>query len=96
MRNEDTPLFDELVEGNVVTIGRGEDRDVTLDERTKNSVSKVHATVTFCDGVLFIEDDGSTNGTLTPASRNRITTKTEIAYGHEVMLGNDVILVVSP
>ena len=59
MRDGET--VDEVeVTGEVMTIGRDSDADVTLDD---SSVSRRHATLSQVNSQFFIEDLGSTNGT---------------------------------
>lgn len=49
-----------LLHGNKVTIGRGEDTDVMIDE---SSASRRHAQIEERGGKYFLRDLGSTNGT---------------------------------
>ena len=57
----DGEVVDEVeVVGEVMTIGRDSDADVTLDDP---SVSRRHATLSQVNSQFFIEDLGSTNGT---------------------------------
>jgi len=47
--------------GNPVTVGRGRDNDIIIDDR---SVSKFHSTIALTqDGKLIVADVGSSNGT---------------------------------
>jgi hypothetical protein len=57
--------------GNPVTVGRGRDNDIIIDDR---SVSKFHSTIALTqDGKLIVADVGSSNGTFVnnKAIRNR-------------------------
>lgn len=63
-------------------LGRLPECDVSLDDP---SVSRRHARVGRQDGVWFVEDLGSTNGTRVG---ERAVTRTELADGDELRLGN--------
>src|SRR6476659_10844187 len=52
----------------LVVVGRKEDCDVRLDHK---SVSKMHCVIVKTDGMLFLRDLGSTNGTRVNGTRVR-------------------------
>jgi hypothetical protein len=73
----------ELRQGSPVTIGRGSDNTVVLDDE---SVSKFHATLSIdSEGDLVLADCGSTNGTFlnerSVEARNRITPGDILGFG---------------
>ncbi|HFQ80075.1 MAG TPA: FHA domain-containing protein, partial [Desulfobacterales bacterium] len=47
--------------GQQLSIGRGQDCDITIDNK---AVSRRHVSLTFQNGMYFVSDLGSTNGTL--------------------------------
>jgi hypothetical protein len=69
------------------TIGRGGGCSVSLTFDT--FVSQVHARAFDRDGTLWVEDAGSTNGTL--VNSNRITEPTKLRKGDTVQVGETVL-----
>ncbi|HVR88130.1 MAG TPA: FHA domain-containing protein [Candidatus Limnocylindria bacterium] len=63
-------------------IGRDAGNDVVLNDE---AASAKHAVVSFADGEWWVEDAGSTNGTLVNGSR--IWDKERLHYGDEVQVG---------
>src|SRR2546430_790045 len=61
-----TPAFD--VGKDLTLVGRGEDCDLRLDHKT---ISKMHCIIVKTDGLLFLRDLGSTNGTRVNGQRVR-------------------------
>ena len=70
-----------------VTIGRGGGCAVALGFDT--FVSQVHARALDRDGTLFVEDAGSTNGTL--VNDKRITEPTKLRKGDRVQVGETIL-----
>jgi hypothetical protein len=68
-------------EGEQTTIGRSPDCDIFLDDVT---VSRKHASIVKKDGDLFIEDQGSLNGTF--LNRKRIESA-KLENGDELQIG---------
>lgn len=66
-----------------VTIGRSEEADLVVQERT---VSYMHARFSWQRGSWLVEDLGSTNGTFTDNDYGR-QTRTLLRHGHEIQLG---------
>jgi pSer/pThr/pTyr-binding forkhead associated (FHA) protein len=66
----------------VSSVGRDGGNDVVLNDE---AASAKHAVVTFVDGEWWLEDAGSTNGTLLNGSRVR--DKERLRYGDEVAVG---------
>ena len=72
-----------------VTIGRGSEHDMVLDE---DMVSRSHARILTFDGEVIIEDLGSTNGTLVNGERiERKALKT----GDQILIGQSLLEFVS-
>jgi pSer/pThr/pTyr-binding forkhead associated (FHA) protein len=71
-----------LPQGERTTIGRSPDCDIFLDDVT---VSRQHAVLVQRDDGLFIEDEGSLNGTF--LNRSRIDASTRLENGDEVQVG---------
>lgn len=67
-------------------VGRAREADVAISE---HGVSRHHCTVIQSDGGFYIEDAGSTNGTLVNGDRVR---SKELAPGDRIQLGPDVVL----
>lgn len=63
-------------------VGRDAGNDVVLNDE---AASARHAVVTFADGEWWVEDAGSTNGTLVNGSR--IWQRERLHYGDEVQVG---------
>ncbi len=66
----------------VSSVGRDAGNDVVLNDE---AASAKHAVVTFADGEWWIEDAGSTNGTLLNGSR--VHDKERLRYGDELAVG---------
>jgi pSer/pThr/pTyr-binding forkhead associated (FHA) protein len=62
-------------------IGRGRNADLALSEAT---ISRSHAVLGFEDGHLYVEDLGSTNGTLVNGVRER---RARLGDGDELAMG---------
>jgi pSer/pThr/pTyr-binding forkhead associated (FHA) protein len=76
------PLI-EVAPGEIKTIGRGSQADVTIEHP---SLSRLHARVTAeADGLLAIDDLGSTNGVLV---NGRELTSSYLRQGDLVRLGD--------
>ena len=71
-----------LPHGERTTIGRSPDCDIFLDDVT---VSRKHAVLVRRDDGLFIEDEGSLNGTF--LNRRRIEEPSRLENGDEVQVG---------
>jgi FHA domain/zinc-ribbon domain len=69
-------------EGDRTTIGRSPDCDIFLDDVT---VSRKHAVLLSKDGDLYIEDQGSLNGTF--LNRKRIDAQAKLENGDELQIG---------
>ena len=63
-------------------VGRDAGNDVVLND---DAASAKHALVSFADGEWWLEDAGSTNGTLLNGSR--VWEKERVHYGDEVQVG---------
>jgi pSer/pThr/pTyr-binding forkhead associated (FHA) protein len=64
-----------------LVIGRGKGADVTIAEPT---ISRSHAAIACQGDVFFVEDLGSTNGTLVNGARSR---RAELVNGDEIQMG---------
>ncbi|MBA4685257.1 MAG: FHA domain-containing protein, partial [Planctomycetes bacterium] len=73
------------------TIGRGEDAEVTLQEKRS---SRRHARITAESGTLLIEDLKSTNGTL--LNGKPLTEKTRLRSDSVIAIGESRIQIVKP
>jgi hypothetical protein len=71
-----------IPQGERTTIGRSPECDIFLDDVT---VSRKHAVLAEREGGLFIEDEGSLNGTF--LNRKRIDSATRLENGDEVQIG---------
>lgn len=69
-----------------VIIGRAEKCHLVLED---SYVSQMHARIFTRDGVVMVEDLGSTNGTY--VNRRRITSPTELQRGDRVKIGKTVL-----
>ena len=79
-----------LLDRDWLVIGRGRGADVVLAEAT---ISRAHAAVGFDAGSFFVQDLGSTNGTLVNGSRSE---RQQIKHGDEVRMGRLVFAVSLP
>lgn len=66
----------------VTSIGRDAGNDVVLDDE---AASAKHAVVTFSDGEWWVEDAGSTNGTV--VNGTKIWDRERLHYGDELLVG---------
>ncbi len=66
----------------VTAIGRDAGNDVVLND---DAASARHAVLTFRDGEWWVEDAGSTNGTV--VNGTRISTPERLQYGDELAIG---------
>ena len=66
----------------VTSIGRDPGNDLVLDD---DAASARHAVVSFADGQWWVEDAGSTNGTL--VNGGRVWEKERLNYGDELTVG---------
>ena len=64
-----------------ITIGRGDEADVCIRDTWS---SRVHCRLGVRDGQLFLEDLGSSNGTLVNGTR---ATETALASGDQITIG---------
>ncbi len=74
-----------LLDRDWLVIGRGRGADVVLAEAT---ISRAHAAIGFDAGCFFVQDLGSTNGTLINGSR---TERQEVKDGDEIRMGRLII-----
>ena len=74
--------------GDEIEIGRSSELDMVLVE---DMVSRRHARITADDGVLEIEDFGSTNGTFVNGKK---INQTEIEKGDRILIGTSIIKLV--
>ncbi len=68
-----------------VTIGRGSEHDMVLDE---DMVSRSHARILTFDGKVVVEDDGSTNGTLVNGER---VERCVLKSGDQILIGQSLL-----
>jgi DNA-binding NtrC family response regulator len=74
-----------------VTLGRGEECDIRLDDE---KMSRVHAVLTL-DGRFWLTDGGSTNGTAVAGRLLEPNLPVEIAIGQMITLGSTAVLLQS-
>lgn len=72
--------------GEEITVGRAAGCHITLDD---TYVSQIHARVSARDGVVFVEDLGSTNGTY--LNRQRVTGPVAATVGDRLQVGGTVL-----
>ena len=72
-----------------VTIGRGSEHDMVLDE---DMVSRSHARILTFDGKVIVQDDGSTNGTLVNGER---VERRVLKNGDQILIGQSLLEFVS-
>lgn len=82
--------LDVLLDRDWLVIGRGRGADVVLAEAT---ISRAHAAIGFDEGAFFVQDLGSTNGTMVNGAR---TERQTLKDGDEVRMGRLVIGVTLP
>ena len=68
-----------------ITIGRGSEHDMVLDE---DMVSRAHARISTFDGKVTLEDLGSTNGTLVNGEKVSVTT---LKPRDQILIGNSLL-----
>ena len=68
-----------------LVIGRGRGADVVLAEAT---ISRAHAAIGFDAGAFFVQDLGSTNGTLVNGSK---VDRQELEGGDEIRMGRLIV-----
>ena len=73
-----------------IVVGRGRGADVVVAEAT---ISRAHAAVGYHEGGFFIQDLGSTNGTLVNGTRQE---RAALADGDEIQMGNLFLKVALP
>lgn len=71
-----------------VVVGRGESADIQLDDEF---ASERHASFTVVEGVVVVEDLGSTNGTTIDG--RPVTERTEVTSGTSVIVGRTKVVV---
>ena len=79
-----------LLDRDWLVIGRGRGADVVLAEAT---ISRAHAAIGYDAGCFFVQDLGSTNGTLINGSRSE---RQELKNGDEVRMGRLIFSVSLP
>ena len=72
--------------GEELTVGRAAGCQVTLDD---NYVSQLHARIFLRDGMLFVEDLGSTNGTY--LNTRRVSGPEAMKRGDQLKIGSTVM-----
>ena len=72
--------------GEEITLGRAAGCQVTIDD---TYASQLHARVFQRDGVVYVEDLGSTNGTY--LNRNKVTGPMVFQRGDKLQIGNTVL-----
>lgn len=72
--------------GEELTVGRAAGCQVTLDD---NYVSQLHARIFLRDGLLFVEDLGSTNGTY--LNSRRVSGPEAMKRGDQLKIGSTVM-----
>lgn len=77
-----------LDDGQQVVVGRSSDLDMVLVEEM---VSRRHAIISFREGVVAIEDLGSTNGTFVNGEK---VSKTVLREGDRVLIGTNILKLV--
>ena len=73
----------------LLTIGRGEDRDIQLTDR---SISRMHCEIEFQKGILLIRDSGSQNGIRV---NGRPTLEQELREGDQIDIGSTRLVVIN-
>lgn len=73
-----------------LVVGRGRSADVVIAEST---ISRAHAALGYRDGGYFVQDLGSTNGTLVNGSRRE---RAELDEGDEIQMGKLLLRVSLP
>ena len=73
----------------LMTIGRGEDRDIQLTDR---SISRMHCEIEFQNGILLIRDAGSQNGIKV---NGRPTQEQELHEGDQIDIGSTRLVVIN-
>ena len=73
----------------LMTIGRGEDRDIVLTDR---AISRMHCEIEFQNGILLIRDSGSQNGIRV---NGRPTQEQELHEGDQIDIGSTRLVVIN-
>ena len=79
-----------IPEGQELVVGRASEFDMVLVE---DMVSRKHAIIQVSQGVLTIEDLGSTNGTF--VNGERLEKSAELSVGDRILIGTSILKVVS-
>ncbi|MEE2901145.1 MAG: FHA domain-containing protein [Myxococcota bacterium] len=79
-----------IPEGQELVVGRASEFDMVLVE---DMVSRKHAIIQVSQGVLTIEDLGSTNGTF--VNGERLEKTAELSVGDRILIGTSILKVVS-
>lgn len=82
--------LDVVLDRDWLVIGRGRGADIVLAEAT---ISRAHAAIGFDQGAFFVQDLGSTNGTLVNGARAE---RQALKNGDEVRMGRLIIGVTLP
>ena len=79
-----------LVDRDWLVIGRGRGADVVLAEPT---ISRAHAAIGFEEDAFFVQDLGSTNGTLVNGTREQ---RSRLKDGDEIQMGKLILRINLP
>ena len=79
-----------LIEKSLVTIGRGEDRDIRFHDR---AMSRKHCEILFVEGRLIIRDTASQNGIKV---NGRQTMEQELVDGDQIDIGSSRFIIHIP
>lgn len=72
------------VDATALTIGRSKDRDIAIDD---TRVSRAHARIEARDGVVFVVDEGSSNGTMVGSKRLTANERHRVGPGDVITVG---------
>lgn len=87
------PNGSEVTLERAVTIGRGDENDLTLEHPT---VSRRHATMTLRDGRWYVADQGSFNGTFINGDRIPPGIALQLRHADRIAFGSAVLLFSEP
>jgi pSer/pThr/pTyr-binding forkhead associated (FHA) protein len=79
-----------VIDKSLITIGRGEDRDIQLNDRT---ISRMHCEIYYpksIPGIIIIRDAGSQNGIKV---NGHLTMEQELIEGDQIDIGSTRLLV---